>query len=128
MIESIQQANVGRKVLRDWLGEGGEPVPLPQAQARAAICLKCPHNFRGSWLWSMATAKAIDVQMGQKAELLLTVDGEEDLKICDKCGCQLKLKVHVPFVHIYRYLADEALTKYPDSCWQKQELHAMTRG
>lgn len=119
MIKEIRQ---GGRILKDWLGDGGQPVPVSQAQARADICAKCPHNYKGHWLWSMATSLAIRAQMDLRRVMAISLRDEDELHICEICGCQLKLKVHVPFAHIYRHTADEMFTKYPDFCWQKQDL------
>lgn len=127
MIKWLNRIDEARKIRRDWLGEGGVPVPLAQAQTRAEICKTCPHNYRGAWLWNMATSIAIAHQMSELDKLDRHVTGEADLCVCEVCGCQLKLKVHVPFHHIYRHTNDETFSKYPDFCWQQQELKEMKR-
>ncbi len=124
VIRRIQQ---GRKILRDWLGDGGQPVPLDQAQARANTCLGCPHNYKGSWVWNMATSLAIASQMRMRQIMAISLFGEANLAVCDICGCQLKLKVHVPFHHIYRHTPDEMFAKYPAHCWQKHEFNQLKR-
>lgn len=125
MTNYLQRINTARKIRRDWLGEGGVPVPLEQAQARADICRTCPQNYRGLWLWSTATALAIAHQMRELDKLDRHVKGEAELNVCEPCGCQLKLKVHVPFHHLYRHTNDETFAKYPDFCWQRKELEKM---
>jgi hypothetical protein len=121
MIKQLLQLNQGRKTLHDWLGAGGIPVPLPEAQARADICLKCPFNYKGNWLWKVAVSMAISAQMMLRQAMNLRLEGEESLGVCELCGCMLKLKTHVPFRHIYRFTSDQQFTKYPDFCWQQKE-------
>lgn len=116
------------KVRRDWLGEGGEPVPLEQAQARADVCTgrltgnPCKFNYQGSWLWSMITSMAIRSQMTLRHIMNLKLEGEDTLRTCEVCGCPLKLKVHVPFKHIYRHTTPDHFSKFPDFCWKRIEL------
>lgn len=113
--------NTARKILTDWLGEGGTPVLISHAQARANVCLECPHNYKGRWLYSVAVITAIKSQSKLRETLKIHVDGESDLHICDLCGCYLKLKVHVPFHHIHAHTSDEQFAKFPEWCWQKTE-------
>lgn len=122
MIRRIQQANQGRKILHDWFGAGGQPVPLEQAQARADICLNCPHNWQGHWEWRKLVAIAIAHQEKLRTTMGIHLNGEEKLEICEVCGCKLRLKVHVPFTHIYRHTSDAQFAKYPPFCWQTKEL------
>lgn len=122
MIRQLRQANQGRKILHDWLGEGGQPVPLEQAQARADICAACPRNYRGAWLWNMVTSLAISAQMKLRAVMQIQLPNENAINVCEVCGCQLKLKVHVPFDHIYKHTHDEHFAAFPAHCWIRREL------
>src|SRR6187399_2318335 len=90
-------------VRKSWFGDGGEPVSTELAQARADVCLKCPMNYKGDWIWAMATRIAINAQSQLRRMMNLKVNGEENLKTCEACGCVLRLKVHVPIAHIYRH-------------------------
>lgn len=123
----VRQANQGRKILHDWLGESGQPVPPAEAQARANICLQCPYNYQGSWVWNLATSIAIARQMQLREIMKLKLEGEEKLNICEKCGCKLKLKVHTPFHHLYRHTSDEQFAKFPLECWQRIEFEKIKR-
>jgi hypothetical protein len=128
----IHQAKTFNKIRHEWLGEGGEAVPIEQAQARADICTgrlsgkPCPNNYQGSWLYNVVTAIVINSQLELRRAMSINVEGEESLKVCEVCGCRLQLKVHVPFRHIYRHTTPEQLSKYPDFCWQQKELKQIT--
>lgn len=117
----------GRKILRDWLGEGGVTVPFDQAQARANICINCPHNYKGEWLWRVSVRGAVMAQMKLRAIMGIELFNEQNLHICKICGCMLKLKVHTPFKHLYAHTPDEMFSKYPDFCWQKIELNQIPK-
>lgn len=127
MIRQIRQANQGRKILHDWLGKGGKPVPIELAQSRADICRTCPRNYPGAWLWNLVTSFAISAQMELKNALRIQLNDEDKINVCELCGCHLKLKVHVPFEHIYRHTHDEHFTAFPDHCWMKRELNQLKK-
>lgn len=119
--EQIRQANIGRKILRDWLGADGVPVPIEQAQARANVCLNCPKNDKGQWIWSTAASALIGMRLRLRTTMNIHLQGEDDLGVCDACGCVLRLKLHTPYRHIARHTTPEMISKYPDACWLKQE-------
>lgn len=124
----LQQLVQGKRVLHDWLGEGGIPVPINVAQARADVCNdNCPKNYHGSWLWNIATSMAIASQMKLRRIMGLKLNGEKTLDVCEVCGCVLKLKVHVPFEHIYRHMSLEQFSSFPPNCWMLKELEKLTK-
>lgn len=127
MMAAIQKANQARKIFHDWLGEGGQTVSLEDAQHRADVCLRCPHNYKGSWIWNIATSMAIASQIRLRDAMKIRLNGDENLKVCELCGCKLQLKVHVPFAHIYRHMPLEQFDKFPAFCWMKQELGKKTQ-
>ena len=116
-----RQIAQAHKILTDWVGEGGKPVPIEEAQARANVCLQCPHNWQGSWDWRLLVAMAIAAQEQLRETMAIHLDSEEKLNICEVCGCKLRLKVHVPFSHLYAHTSEEQFAKYPPFCWQKTE-------
>lgn len=126
-VNPIARLNQGRKILHDWLGAGGVPVPIDNAQIRANTCVDCKYNYKGSWLWNISTSLAIAAQTELKETMKIRIEQESKLGVCEVCGCKLKLKIHVPFQHIYRHTSDEQFAKYPDWCWQKQELKTVTK-
>lgn len=128
----IQEAKQAAAILRDWVGDGGQPVPPEQAEARARCCTSggpggrpCPHNWLGSWQWKMTVANAIRKQLELRGKMNIRLKDEGSVGICEACGCALRLKLHVPFIHIYRHTSDALLARYPDFCWQKQELNQL---
>lgn len=108
------------RIRKSWLGDGGEPVPLEQAQRRADTCLRCPNNQEKPIyeIFAGAVAHGVIRQLKTKDEMGLRVQREECLHVCDVCLCVLKLKVHVPLKFI---LASSSLDGLPEFCWQITE-------
>ncbi len=119
----VSQATNFLAIRKSWFGEGGEPVSTELAQSRANVCLTCPMNYKGDWLWNMATQLAINAQSKLRKMMNLKVNGEEDLKTCEACGCLIKLKIFVPISHIQRHTSVEQLTKYAPQCWIRKETN-----
>lgn len=116
----VKAAAAGGSVLVDWLGDGARPVPIEVAQARANVCLECPHNRDGHALLNLTadTVRAIAEQMHARESLKLRVEGEENLHSCAVCRCPLKLKVHVTLATILEHTDKETLSEFPkDYCW-----------
>lgn len=117
-------------LLRDWLGEGGDPVSQAQADFRADVCLHgnggegCPLNVEPNW-WDRvkdAIAETIRAELEVKRRLQLHATGEEHLSMCKPCGCCLKLKVWTPTKHIKAHTSSDTLDKMPGFCWQRIEI------
>lgn len=121
MISIARQAAQAARILHDWVGGGGQPVPIEQAQTRADICATCPRNWRGGWQWKMSVAEAIREQLEHRARMGIRLNDETSLGVCEVCGCALRLKVHVPFIHIARHTPDSLMAQYPEFCWQRKE-------
>lgn len=117
--ESASNYTNGIRILRDWVGEGGIVVSPELAQSRANICLKCPENVKSGKL-ATAIANGIKEHIEFKNQLELRVQGEKQLHTCQVCSCVLKLKVHVPIDYIRKH--PTAVGKFPDHCWQLNEL------
>jgi hypothetical protein len=114
----------GVRVLADWLGEGGVPVAKELAESRAAICAVCPKNGKGDWTarFTGPVAAVIRKQLAIKNDMSLTTAHDNELGVCDACGCQLSLKVWAPIKHIAAHLTDEVKAKLDPGCWVTSEL------
>lgn len=111
----------GTKILMDWLGHNAVSVHPQTAQARANVCLKCPHNTPGVSI-AEGVATAIKEHVELKNSLQLRVDGEKNLHTCSLCQCALRLKVHVPIAVIRGHMRPGEAESLPDFCWQKTEM------
>ena len=109
--------------LTSWLGAGGKPVERWQAEQRAPVCEICPKNKAPRWWEKMLhepIAAAIREQLALKHEMNLAVPNEEDLSMCQVCGCCTRLKIWTPIEHIVSHMQPE--DHYPDNCWIPQEI------
>lgn len=105
-----------------WLGDGGQPVPVAQAQQRADTCIACPLNNSDRKVWELFTAtasKELHHQINLKAQMELHVKDEDKLHVCDACDCYLGLKVWSPLVHI---LATTPTDNLHADCWVRKEM------
>jgi len=116
--EKARQYRNGIDVLKDWLGDGANPVEKELAQTRANTCLQCLSHTT-HYQFTETIANAVRIQIGLKNKLQLRVDGEKQLHTCSVCGCAMRLKVHVPIEHI-ALDADER-KDYPECCWLLKE-------
>ncbi len=110
----------GVQTLREWLGEDGITVERELAQQRAEVCKKCPHNTEGNALLG-AAAEAVKRHVEFKNKVLLRVDGEKSLGLCDICGCYLKTKIWIPINLIRRHMPAGEWEKFPSPCFQRDE-------
>lgn len=125
LIHELRQTANGAAVLNDWLGEGGMPVPLPQAEARAFICKGCPLNVSPNWWHKFFTdpiARTIRKTITLKNQIGVLVSCEQDMAMCKACGCATRLKVHVPIQHIKAHHKPEY--SYDARCWVLSEMES----
>jgi hypothetical protein len=111
-------------ILREWLGAGGVPVKHETAAIRAFICEYCPENVAAKW-WEFAKdpiAAVIRQHLQLKHEMKIFVPNEEALNMCRRCGCCIRLKVHVPIEHIKNHITPEQLAEYARACWIKNVI------
>jgi len=129
IIMELRQTADGAAVLDDWLGEGGEPVPLHQAELRTTSCLTgdngkpCRFNRAPKWWEKMfkdPIAAAIRKHIAIKNQIGLHLSHEKDLHMCSRCGCCLLLKPFVPIEHIKAHHRPEI--EYPPYCWIAKEM------
>jgi len=112
----------GAAILRDWLGEGGKPVPLNVSEKRASICSICPKNQHPKW-WEKtaeAAAETMRIFLAHKNSIDLKTPYDEDLGMCVVCKCCLPLKVHTPLEHVLSHTSEEVMNALPEHCWVKQ--------
>lgn len=131
ILSEIRNDMTGAAILADWLGNG-EPVHPLVAEARAQRCTRanggtlCPHNVQPKW-WERAKEKAaewIRAELEAKHNLSLTVPQEEDLGMCDLCGCCTRLKIWTPLPHITAHVHKDQLAQAPSYCWMRVEIEA----
>jgi len=128
----ISQASDATAILKDWLGEGMVPVPQEIAERRAEACVhgdsgvRCRFNKAPSWWERMLKdpiAKVIRHQIEVKNQMQVRTSKDDDLWMCEACGCATILKVHTPIKHILAHTAPDTMKKFPSHCFIKQEAH-----
>jgi hypothetical protein len=119
----------GAKALLQWLGEGGEPVKPELAQARAAVCAKCPLNRKMELkdFFVHGAAELIRRQIEFAKECGLNTPYDEQLGICSNkernhgCECVLTLSVHCPLKHKLSTMKKDVYDSLDEGCWVKTE-------
>lgn len=109
-------------VAANWLGEGLKAVPQSLSEIRATICSKCPNNQPQVMRVEESVAEMVRKQLEVRSLMSIRTSLDSRLFVCGRtkdfpgCGCQLKLKVHVPL----SVIPDEP-EKFPPHCWQRTE-------
>lgn len=113
VVAEVKKASVGVGVIADWIGDSLEPVSLPLAEARAAVCVNCPQNADANWIQRLEgwAAEAFHKTMEAKHDLALRTSQDEKLKACQACNCNLPLKVWAPIKHIANRTKPETMAK-----------------
>jgi hypothetical protein len=109
----------GTQILVDWIESGAEAVPVAQANQRAKVCSECPKNGKGDLLsfFTIPVANAIRMALQKRNEMALKTDFDEQLGICEACGCVNKLKCHVPLNRFLYKMTPEAVAALDPKCW-----------
>jgi len=110
----------GAKLLADWLGQGGKPVPKAEAEGRAGICATCPKNdiaMHWTEYFTVPASAIIKKQLSVRSDLSLETTHDAELGVCAACSCPLKLKVWTPLEHILKFLTPEVKADLDPRCW-----------
>ena len=121
LLERVKTMVDGVKNLTLWVGSGGEVVAPEVAQARAEVCLNCPHNLPGM-VATREVAEATLKFLEFKNSLKLDVAGEEDLHSCATCGCVLPLLIWEPDARVAKQMTPEEIKSSPEECWKLKTL------
>lgn len=112
----IKRAAQGTRVILDWLTSGGAPVDQETANKRAAICVACPMNVKGSW-YTVAPAEIIRETLSARSDLKLQTPNDDKLESCDVCKCLMRLKVWTPLHFIKDRTPADIMAEFPPNCW-----------
>lgn len=122
----IANTTAGISLYIEWFGN--EPVKIPIAEARAAVCLKCPKHVDGNLAekFSEAAAKELKTVLGMLNDMEFKTSVDEKLKICSACNCPMKAKVWSPIDLILKHIRPEAKKVLWEKCWITAEEIALT--
>lgn len=121
LLEKVKTIADGVANLTIWVGSGGEVVAPAVAQARANICLTCPHNRKGVG-GTREVAEATLKFLSFKNALELTVKDEALLDSCEGCGCVIPLMIWEPQARIQKQMTGEERAQTPSFCWKLKKL------
>lgn len=95
----------------NFVRNGGKYVEQQEAERRAEICVRCPHNRQipGCLGCNNLTAFALDLIGFRKTQ------NDVNLHSCSNCACLLKLKVHVPI----EVIDNDGVGEWPEWCWNR---------
>jgi len=114
---------VGVETLVEWISSGSEAVPSELSEKRAAVCVNCPQNERGDLLrwFTKRAATAIKAAVESRKAMNLSTTQDEKLGMCNACGCELHLKVHLPLSRIKSRMTKEVSDALDANCWIRNE-------
>lgn len=94
-----------------------------QAEARAAVCVRCPLNEPGDWLsfFTVPAANLLRSALEQIKGQGLTTSRDADLHVCSACDCPMKLKVWCRLPHILAHIPAESQARLWGECWIRAE-------
>ena len=124
LAKSVRHVVVGAKTVVDMMGPEG-PVDQDMANRRAAVCAPCPKNGKGGLLeyFTVKGAEAVRETIGFFHGLKLRTPTDEELGICQACGCPMLTKVWARLSHILAHMPQEDYNDLVPQCWIRSENH-----
>jgi hypothetical protein len=112
----------GYKAIKSWSADGYPAIAEGLAEKRAGVCAGCPANQEGDFssFVTLPFAERIKRDAEELSKRGLSTTQDNGLKICSKCDCPLRLKVHLPMdPYIVQTLTDELLGRLREipNCW-----------
>lgn len=122
----------GAALQLDWLGDGGDPCPKEEAEARASVCATyqsspdakpgCKWNEKGDWTryFTLPVSNAIKRELERKHHMKLETAHDDKLHICTLCSCPLSLKMWTPMPYIQAHMPQavkDDLRQNAPWCW-----------
>lgn len=122
LLQGVEKVAAGARLVRDLFGEKEKPVSHEEATHRASTCIQCPKNTKGDWtrFFTIPAADVIRRQFGVAVGLECNTSHDDQLGICEACGCPLRLKVHIDDDFILARTSREELSEMPEECWIQQ--------
>lgn len=119
----------GIMTLNEWLDSGEPPVPMEQAESRAATCIACHLNGSGdftSW-FTIPAAAAIKRQIERMHQREIKGSTDDRLGVCGACLCPLVLKTKTPIKFIKDKISDSTVDELRkgNDCWVIKEMGAV---
>lgn len=125
LANSARHVVVGASTIAEMFGADG-PVGAALANGRATVCVDCPKNFKGDWtrIFTVPAAAAVRKMLETFNGLNLRVQQEDELQVCEACGCPMKLKVWAQLNHILEHMPEADYYSLDPRCWITKERNA----
>lgn len=113
----------GANIIKDMFGEEGPIRDKAKANARALVCVSCPKNAPGDWtrFFTVPAQAVVRKMLGIVKDLDLKTDLDDQLHVCEACGCPLKGKVFARIKHILKHIPAEDKAALWEHCWILKE-------
>lgn len=112
----------GLKALTRFVISGAPLVSKEKAAERALTCSRCYFNVPISGCSPCIGLSSAILAISGANE----TPSDASLKSCACCACPTKAKVWLPIEIIAKSTTDEQMRKFPDFCWQKKEILALS--
>lgn len=112
----------GTQALANFIVSRMKVVDKTLASQRALTCSRCYFNVD-----TAGCAPCVGL-----AEAVVNISGDNktpsdpSLKSCAVCSCSVRAKVWMPIDTIAKSTTEEQMQRFPDFCWQKREINAMS--
>lgn len=108
----------GTKAMAQFIIAGAPLVSKEKAAERALVCSRCYFNVPISGCSPcVGLSSAILAISGANK-----TPSDASLRSCAVCACSTKAKVWMPTEIIAKSTTEEQMQRFPDFCWQRQEL------
>lgn len=117
---------IGIDAVKRWIGAVAGLVlttgyvEQPEAERRAAICVRCPYNVNVMGGCSYGCQKLVEFMT--PGMLAKKTSQDRNLRSCAVCGCFNTVAVHFPMPVLHANETTEIQAKYPIAfCWKSRQ-------
>lgn len=115
---NLGQIMAGTMTVLHWLATGAAKVTQEEADARAAICVRCQANVNSTGCAS-CTGNSVRGLIAKTLGAKQTAY-DDKLYFCMSCGCSLKASVWCPLDIQQQHMPESINRQLPDLCWKKK--------
>jgi len=115
-VEGVKSAMA---MFRDIFGPDGKAVSKEVAEIRATSCVKCPLNQKGTLgeFFKTPIANSITGLFGLMRDKSFTTSRDDELGICEACGCVNRAKIFATGEVLSKNMAAEEIARLHPDCW-----------
>lgn len=123
---NVNRFRQGLDALTFWRLKNLPPVSKEIAEKRRDACLKCPLNwpedrFEPAGRFEEIARRGFIRGVERRHNVSMKLEGQENLKICAACGCNLALKVWTPNEVIWKDEQPDYWNELDEQCWIRKE-------